>query len=119
MTTPRKYPTLGEFEELKEAVARIEEQLARKPVQSSVYVDAQQIAEALGLADAYGVPVAVGDRLQALDGGDEREVLAVNVFAAKANAGRATVYAALSGGTKLTAVNMRLPSHVVTRKATA
>ena len=31
MATPRKYPTLGEFEELKEAVTRIEAQLARKP----------------------------------------------------------------------------------------
>lgn len=119
MATPRKYPTLKEFDELKEAVARIEAQLARKPVQSSAYVDAQQIAEALGLADAHGVPVAVGDCLQALEGGDACEVLSVNVVATSGGEGRATVRVALSGGARLTAVDMRLPSHAVTRKATA
>ena len=116
MATPRKYPTLGEFEELKEAVARIEAQLARKPAQSSVYVDAQQVAEALGLTDAHGVPVAVGDRLRALEGGDAREVLAVNVFAAKASDGKATVHAQVTGGVKLTAVDMRLSGYEVEKR---
>lgn len=119
MATPRKYPTIGEFDELKEAVARIEERLARKPAQSSIYVNAQQIAEALNLADAHGVPVAVGDCLQALEGGDDCKVLSVNVVATSRDDGRATVRVALTGGARLTAVDMRLPSHAVTRKATA
>ncbi len=43
----------------------------------------------------------------------------INVFAARSYEGLATVSVALSGGTKLTAVDMRLPGHAITRKATA
>ena len=63
MTTPRKYPTLAEFEDLKEAVARIEARLSSKPERSSVIVDAVEACERIGIVDAYGTPVAVGDRI--------------------------------------------------------
>lgn len=118
MATPRKYPTLGEFEELKEAVARIEAQLARKPVQSSVYSDAQRIADALGLTDADGVPVAVGDEIRRIDGSEAYLVRQIAVNAAWVD-GKALVSVAIDDGSTVTAVDMRLPGHVVTRKATA
>ena len=63
MTTPRKYPTLAEFEDLKEAVARIEARLSSKPERSSVIVDAVEACERIGIVDAYGTPVAVGDEI--------------------------------------------------------
>ena len=104
MTTPRKYPTLAEFEDLKEAVARIEARLSSKPERSSVIVDAVEACERIGIVDAYGTPVAVGDEIGTLEGG----------------AGcKATLHAACADGSSVTAVDMRLPGYVVTKKATA
>ena len=74
MTTPRKYPTLAEFEDLKEAVARIEARLSSKPERASVIVDAVEACERIGIVDAYGTPVAVGDEIGTLEGGAGREV---------------------------------------------
>ena len=100
MTTPRKYPTLAEFEDLKEAVARIE---AR---------------ERIGIVDAYGTPVAVGDEIGTLEGGAGREVREIVLRKATGSC-KATLHAACADGSSVTAVDMRLPGYVVTKKATA
>ena len=106
MTTPRKYPTLAEFEDLKEAVARIEARLSSKPERSSVIVD------------AYGTPVAVGDEIGTLEGGAGREVREIVLRKATGSC-KATLHAACADGSSVTAVDMRLPGYVVTKKATA
>ena len=112
MTTPRKYPTLAEFEDLKEAVARIEARLSSKPERSSVRVDAVEACERIGIVDAYGTPVAVGDEIGTLEGGAGREVREIVLR-------KATLHAACADGSSVTAVDMRLPGYVVTKKATA
>lgn len=118
MATPRKYPTLAEFEELKEAVARIECKLDAKPARASVYTDAERLADVLGLMDAYGMPVAVGDGLRTLAGDSCGIVKSISIVATSC-AGLATVSVSLTGTARLTAVDMRLPGHAVEKKATA
>ena len=66
MTTPRKYPTLAEFEDLKEAVARIEARLSSKPERSSVIVDAVEACERVR-AEGAGRPF-VSLSMRAQDG---------------------------------------------------
>lgn len=122
MSTPRKYPTLEQFEALSELVSNMKNDIAKitsaeKP-RGSVWADADELAERLGLADAYGAPVAVGDELRALDGADSHRVHAISIKAAT-QTGKATVIVHLVGGGCASAVDMRLPGHVVTRKATA
>ena len=109
MTTPRKYPTLAEFEDLKEAVARIEARLSSKPERS---------CERIGIVDAYGTPVAVGDEIGTLEGGAGREVREIVLRKATGSC-KATLHAACADGSSVTAVDMRLPGYVVTKKATA
>ena len=115
MTTPRKSPTLAEFEDLKEAVARIEARLSSKPERSSVIVDAVEACERIGIVDAYGTPVAVGDEIGTLEGGAGREVREIVLRKATGSC-KAT---ACADGSSVTAVDMRLPGYVVTKKATA
>ena len=115
MTTPRKYPTLAEFEDLKEAVARIEARLSSKPERSSVIVDAVEACERIGIVDAYGTPVAVGDEIGTLEGREVREI----VLRKATGSCKATLHAACADGSSVTAVDMRLPGYVVTKKATA
>lgn len=115
MATPRKYPTLDEFEELKEAVARIEARLSSKPEKSSVIVDAVEACERIGIVDAYGTPVAVGDEIGTLEGGAGREVREIVLRKATGSC-KATLHAACADGSSVTAVDMRLPGHVVTKK---
>ena len=122
MTTPRKYPTLEQFEALSELVISMKRDIekitsAEKP-RGSVWVDTDELAECLGLTDAYGTPVAVGDELRALDGSESHRLHTVTIKAAT-QTGKATVIAGLTGGGCVSAVDMRLPGHVVTRKATA
>ncbi|OUO92061.1 hypothetical protein B5F40_01635 [Gordonibacter sp. An230] len=118
MATPRKYPTLAEFEELKEAVGRLEARLGPKAERASVWIDADELADRLGLADAYGVPVAVGDEISPMDRDDPRKVVEASIRAA-ARSGKATMTVRTGNGQTVTAVDMRLPGHVVTKKATA
>lgn len=116
MATPRKYPTLAEFEELKAAVQELAQ--SRRAERPSVWVDAEEIAERMGLSDAHGVPVAVGDEIAPVDGGEPHRVRTIAVSVAGRD-GKATVTAATVHGQSVTAVDMRLPGHVVTKKATA
>ncbi len=118
MATPRKYPTLTEFEELKKAVNRIEDRLNEKPAKASVVVDAAEMCERIGIADAYGVPVTVGDEIGRLDGGEAREVREIAVRKASGD-GKATLHAVFGDGQSVTAVDMRLLGHAVMKKATA
>lgn len=118
MATPRKYPTLAEFEALKEAVARIETGMTTKPTRASVWVNAEELAERMGIVDAYGVPVAVGDDLQQIDGDTAHRINCIIVRAATQD-GMATVTVGVVNGQGLTAVDMRLPGHVVSKKVTA
>ena len=118
MATPRKYPTLAEFEELKKAVERMEASMSAKPTRSSVIVDAVEACERIGLVDAYDAPVAVGDEICSLDGSASREVREIALRKAAGN-GKATLHAVCSDGHAVTAVDMRLPGHCITKKATA
>lgn len=118
MATPRKYPTLAEFEELKKAVNRIEDRLNEKPAKASVVVDAAEVCERIGITDAYGVPVSVGDEVGRLDGGEAREVREIVIRKASGN-GKATLHATFADGQSSTAVDMRLLGHAVMKKATA
>ena len=107
-----------EFEDLKEAVARIEARLSSKPERSSVIVDAVEACERIGIVDAYGTPVAVGDEIGTLEGGAGREVREIVLRKATGSC-KATLHAACADGSSVTAVDMRLPGYVVTKKATA
>lgn len=118
MATPRKYPTLAEFEGLKASVARIEAAMPSKPIRASVYIDADEIAERLGLVDSYGVPVAVGDSLQRVDMDITHRISSITVRAASQER-MATVTVETDDGKSITAVDMRLPGHMVIKKATA
>ncbi len=124
MATPRKYPTLAEFEELKEAVARIESGMAEKQRRASVHVDAQQVADALGLMDAYGDTVAVGDKLLSLADGKVYTVDSVHIR--RSSPGNVNVGANLAdesnvivNGTRPIAVDMQLMGYALNKKATA
>lgn len=125
MATPRKYPTLAEFEELKEAVARIEQSMtARESRRASVHVDAQHIADALGLMDAYGDTVAIGDKLLSLADGKLYTVDSVHIR--RSNPGCASVCANLAdesnlitSGTRPVAVDMQLMGYALSKKAGA
>lgn len=118
MATPRKYPTLAEFEDLKQAVSRIEDRLNEKPAKASVVVDAAEVCERIGIADAYGVPVSIGDEIGRLDGEETREVCEIAIRKASGN-GKATLHAIFADGQSVIAVDMKLLSHVITKKATA
>lgn len=119
MATPRKYPTLTEFKALENAVHRIEQQLQQsKQIRPSINVDAQMVAEKLGLVDADDVPVAVGDYISRIDRNEPRRVREITIKVC-AEEGKVSVVVDVIGGPSAVAVDMRLPNHVVTKKATA
>lgn len=63
--TQRKYPTLAEFEELKEAVEKLSAG-KRADDKGTVYVPAAETSAGLGVTDANGVPVTIGSWIQYL-----------------------------------------------------
>lgn len=111
--------TRAEFEEVKAAIARIERKLdGHAAPRASIYVDPVEVCERLGLVDSEGEPVVVGCfvRHAGGTGPDAR----VHTISAKAEQnGKMTVSVYTSDSQAITAVDMRLPGHVVTRKATA
>lgn len=109
--------TRVEFEEVKEAIARIEKKLEGAP-RASIYVDPVKVCERFGLVDAEGETVVVGCFIRHAGGtGPDARV---HTISAKAEQnGRMTVSVYTSDSQTITAVDMRLPAHVVTRKATA
>lgn len=111
--------TREEFEGVKAAIARIEKKLeGHAAPRASIYVDPVEVCERLGLVDSEGEPVVVGCfvRHAGGTGPDAR----MHTIAAKAEQnGKMTVSVYTSDSQAITAVDMRLPGHVVTRKATA
>lgn len=121
MATPRKYPTLSEFTELKAAVDRIEQKLNRSTNRPSVYVDPIEIGDRLGVIDADGCHVTVGDWIRPIDGLSTCKVTSIALnLSEKRDGDVAVVIIGTSDGQTVTTVDMRLLNHVVdnNRKAT-
>lgn len=123
--TQRKYPTLAEFEELKEAVGRIEEKVSRASCRPSIYVDPGEAGARIGITDANGLPVTVGDYIAPVSGGKRSCITSVALRLAGRKGGAFAV--CVDGdnhgrlGTEIVAVDGMLPNHVLSsiKEATA
>lgn len=107
--------TREEFDELREKVERLMEHPAeRRP---SLYHDAYEIAERLGLVDERGCPVGPGCLIESPAGGPRRRVRRIELAepTSMPGSGLATVTCVLDEGARLSAVDMRVKCAVVER----
>lgn len=124
MTTPRKYPTLTEFTELKAAVDRIEQKLGRPATRPSIYVDPVEVGARIGIVDSNGSPITVGDYIMSVDKSRSMPVTNISLRTAGRNGVSLVVYVKdddIGQLQEVTVVDGQLLNHVLCapkRKAT-
>lgn len=107
--------TREEFDELRAKVDRLLERPAEH--RPSLYHDASEIAERLGLVDERGRPVGPGCLIESPAGGPRRRVRRIELTepTSMPGSGLATVTCVLDDGARLSAVDMRVKCAVVER----
>lgn len=110
-------PTISreEFDELREKVDRLLERAdGRRP---SLYCNADEMAERLGLSDLHGRPVAAGCLIKTPSCSRPRKVAAIEIadYRGAPDSGLASVTCVMEDGDRLHAVDMRVKGEVLGR----